>query len=145
MSRLMRAIASRYALKAHFPMALLNHIWLTLKQQLCGNYSYRYYHFDILRNLPFAWRKSNIFIFSHVKLAAKHVEIGRVYKLEALFQQIPLVQNFWNFHNFVVEHQYFNKQKQKILSNRVFLLSENEFLRKIRIWISAVFGKFVVT
>ena len=27
--------------------------------------------------------------------------------LDASFQQVSLVQNFWNFHNIVMEYQYF--------------------------------------
>ena len=38
-------------------------------------------------------------------MAAKYAEIGREGKLETGFQQILLVQNFWNFHNIVMEYQ----------------------------------------
>ena len=33
-------------------------------------------------------------MFSHGKVAAKYAEIDKVGKLEAGFQQVPLVQNF---------------------------------------------------
>ena len=36
-------------------------------------------------------------------MAANYAEIGRVDKLEADFQQVPL--NFWNFHNIVMKHE----------------------------------------
>ena len=38
-------------------------------------------------------------------MAAKYAEIGRVDKIEAGFQQGPLVQIFWNVHTIVMEHQ----------------------------------------
>ena len=34
-----------------------------------------------------------------------YVEICRVGNLEADFQQVLLIQFFWNFHNIVVKHQ----------------------------------------
>ena len=43
----------------------------------------------------------------------KYAEICRVSNLEADFQQVPLVQFFWNFHNIVVKHQYFKFSKEK--------------------------------
>ena len=38
-------------------------------------------------------------------MAAKYAEIGKVRKLEEGFKPVLLVQNFWNFHNIVKEHQ----------------------------------------
>ena len=50
-------------------------------------------------------KKLNIYIFSHVKMAAKYAKIDRVGNVDASFQQVPLVQNFWIFHNTVMKHQ----------------------------------------
>ena len=36
-----------------------------------------------------------IFIFAIVRMALKYAEIVRVGKLQAGFQKVPLVQNFW--------------------------------------------------
>ena len=49
-------------------------------------------------------------------MAAKYAKIDRVGSLDADFQQIPLLQTFWNFQNTVMEHQSFNiiEEKQKI-------------------------------
>ena len=38
-------------------------------------------------------------------MAAKHAKYDRVSSLDARFQQVQLVKNFWNFHNIVMEHQ----------------------------------------
>ena len=38
-------------------------------------------------------------------MAANYAEIGRVGNLEAGFQQVLFVQNFWKFHNIVMEYQ----------------------------------------
>ena len=40
-----------------------------------------------------------------VKMNANYAEICRVGNLEADFQQVPLVQIFWNFHNIIMKHQ----------------------------------------
>ena len=40
------------------------------------------------------FKKSNIFIFPMIKRAVNYAEISRVGKLEACFQQDPLVQIF---------------------------------------------------
>ena len=58
--------------------------------------------------------KNPIFsLFPVVKLNANYAEICRVDNLEADFQQVPLVQFFWNFHNIVVKHQLFKFSKEK--------------------------------
>ena len=44
-------------------------------------------------------------LFTKVKMNANYAEICRVGKLEADFQQVPLIQFFWKFHNIVVKHQ----------------------------------------
>ena len=44
-------------------------------------------------------------LFPIVKMNANFAEICRVGNLEADFQQVLLVQFFWNFHNIVVKHQ----------------------------------------
>ena len=50
--------------------------------------------------------KNQIFsLFPIVKMNANYAEICRVGNLEADFQQVPLVQFFWNFHNVIVKHQ----------------------------------------
>ena len=61
----------------------------------------------------------NIFIFLITKMVAKYTDIGKV-KLEAGFQQVPIVQNFCNFHNIVIIRQYFkvHKEKPKMFSNK---------------------------
>ena len=49
-------------------------------------------------------------------MAVKYGEIGRLGKLEAGFQQVPLVQTFWNFHFFfLIEHliELIKKSKKK--------------------------------
>ena len=38
-------------------------------------------------------------------MAAKSTKNDRVGSLDADFQQVPLVQIFWNFHSIVIEHQ----------------------------------------
>ena len=38
-------------------------------------------------------------------MATKYAIMDRVDSLDADFQQLPLVQNFWNFHNIVMEQQ----------------------------------------
>ena len=49
-------------------------------------------------------------------------KIERVGILDAGFQQVPLVQNFWNFYNIVMEHQWFkiSAEMQKIISIKIF-------------------------
>ena len=42
-------------------------------------------------------------LFPTVKMHANYAEICRVGNLEADFQQVLLVQFFWNFHNIVVK------------------------------------------
>ena len=50
--------------------------------------------------------KNQIFsLFPIVKMNANYAEICRVGNLEADFQQVLLVQFFWNFHNIIVKHQ----------------------------------------
>ena len=46
-------------------------------------------------------------------MAAKCAKIDRVDSLDTGFQQVPLIQNFWNFHNIVMEHQYFKASEEK--------------------------------
>ena len=43
--------------------------------------------------------------FPIVKMTANYAEICRVGNLESDFQQVLLVQFFWNFHNIVVKYQ----------------------------------------
>ena len=42
-----------------------------------------------------------------------YAEICRVGNLEADFQQILLVQFFWNFYNIVVKHEWFKFNQEK--------------------------------
>ena len=50
-------------------------------------------------------KKNQIFsFFPIVKMNANYAEICRVDNLAADFQQVPVVQIFWNFHNIVVKH-----------------------------------------
>ena len=53
------------------------------------------------------FKKSNIFTFSNSQreMNENYAEIRRVGNFEADFQQVLLVQFFWNFHNIVVKHQ----------------------------------------
>ena len=44
---------------------------------------------------------------------ANYAEICRVGNLEADFQQVRLVQFFWNFHNIIVKLQKFKFSKEK--------------------------------
>ena len=55
-------------------------------------------------------------------MAAKYAEIGMVGTLKADFQQVPLVQNFLNFYNIVIEHLLFkiSEEKHKIAYNKIF-------------------------
>ena len=46
-------------------------------------------------------------------MIANYAEICRVGNLEADFQQVSLVQLFWNFHNIVVKRQLFKFSKEK--------------------------------
>ena len=57
--------------------------------------------------------KNQIFsLFPIVKMTANYAEINRVGNFEADFQQVPLVQFFWNFHSIVVKHQLFKFSKE---------------------------------
>ena len=47
----------------------------------------------------------NIHFSPIVKMAANYAKINKVGSLDAGFQLVPLVQNFWNFLNIVTEHQ----------------------------------------
>ena len=75
---------------------------------ICRNYVYTKSF-----NLLIGFKNLNIFIFTTVKMAAKYAEIARVGKLQADFKQVPHVQNFWNFHNIVMEQQEFKMRKNK--------------------------------
>ena len=68
-------------------------------------------------------KKNQIFSFFLIlKMAAIYAEIGRVGKLEAGFQQVPIVQNFCNFHIVMVHHGFkIHKEKQKMFSNKTIL------------------------
>ena len=59
--------------------------------------------------LVIGFKNSIIFIFPIVKMSAKYAKIDRVGSLNEDFQQVPLVQTFWNFPNIVMEHQWFNE------------------------------------
>ena len=52
-------------------------------------------------------------LFSIVNRNANYAEICRVGNLEADFQQVPLVQFFWNFHSVAVKPQKNLKKKKK--------------------------------
>ena len=53
-------------------------------------------------------------------MVAKYAKLERVDRLAANFQQAPLVQNFWNFHNIVIEHQKIkiSEEKEKLFFNK---------------------------
>ena len=63
------------------------------------------------------------FYFLIVKMAANYAKIGRVGRLQAGFEQVP-VQTLWNFHNIVVKHQKLKiwriKQKHVLLDKTKF-------------------------
>ena len=52
-------------------------------------------------------------------MAANYAKISKV---DAGFQQVPLLQNFWNVNNIVMEHQLFKitEEKQNTFSNIIF-------------------------
>ena len=45
-------------------------------------------------------------------------KVDRVGSLDAGFQQVPLVQNFWNFHNILMEHQSFKISEKTHKKNK---------------------------
>ena len=56
--------------------------------------------------------RDRIFSFyAIIKMAANYSEIGRLGKLEAAFQQVPLVHFFLSFRNTVMKHQSFKTRK----------------------------------
>ena len=60
----------------------------------------------VLKNQKFS-------LFPIVKMDVNSAEICWVGNLEADFQQVSLVQFFWNFHSIVVKHQQLKFSKQK--------------------------------
>ena len=54
-------------------------------------------------------------LFPIVKMNANHAEICRVGNLEADFQQVGLIQFFWNFHNIVNNNNNNNNNNQLYL------------------------------
>ena len=55
------------------------------------------------------WLKKQIFpLFLIVKMDTNYAELCRVGNFGADFQQVPLVQLFCNFHNFVAKHNNLN-------------------------------------
>ena len=71
-----------------------------------------------------------ITFLSIVKVAAKYAIIDRVGSLDAGFQQIPLVQNFWNFHDIVMEHQKFEiTEENQNIPSRNFLSKNPVYYR----------------
>ena len=73
--------------------------------------------FILLSGFKNLWKKS---IFPLVKMAADYAKIDRVASLDASFQQVPLLQNFWNFHNIVMKQQSFKISKEMWKKN-IFL------------------------
>ena len=69
-------------------------------QNICRNYlcTKRF-------SLVISFKNKTFSLFPTVKMNANNAEICRVGNLEADFQQVLLVQFFWNFHNIVVKHQ----------------------------------------
>ena len=52
-------------------------------------------------------------------MAAIYAEIGRVGKLQAVFQQVRLIKMSWNFHNIVMKHHLLKLgTKYKICSQK---------------------------
>ena len=45
-------------------------------------------------------------------MKANYAEIFKIRNLEADFQQVLLVQVFWNFHNIIVKHHNLNSVKK---------------------------------
>ena len=50
-------------------------------------------------------KNPNFHFFPIVKMNENYAEICSLGNLETDFQQVLLVQLFWNFHNIVVKHQ----------------------------------------
>ena len=48
-------------------------------------------------------KKSRMSSFSIAKMVAIYAKIDRVGSLGAVFHERPLVQNFWNVHNIIME------------------------------------------
>ena len=64
-----------------------------------------------------------IFIFHIVKSVSYYAKLDRICSLDAGFQQVPLVQKFWKFHNMVMEHHIFFKiseEKEKQKKKKIF-------------------------
>ena len=61
----------------------------------------------ITRNIGTQYNGAAFLFFPIVKMAANYAKINRVGTLDAGFQHVPIVQNVWNFHNIVMEHQSF--------------------------------------
>ena len=55
-------------------------------------------------------------------MVSNYANIDRVGSLDAGFQQVPLVQKFWNFHYMVIEHRFFkiSEEKQNIFPEFFF-------------------------
>ena len=50
-------------------------------------------------------------------MAANYAKINKVGRSDADFQQAPLVQNFWNLHDIVMEHQWYKSSDEKQKNN----------------------------
>ena len=57
-----------------------------------------------------------------VRINANYVEICKVGSLEADFQQVPLVQFFWNFYNIFLWNSYYSNSAKK---GKTIFLDEN--------------------
>ena len=62
-------------------------------------------------------------------MTANYAEICWVGNLEADFQQVALIQLFWNFHNIVVKKKKNQIQQRKV--KNIFLEKKNHFTIEI--------------
>ena len=51
-------------------------------------------------------------------MTANYTEVSKVSKLETSFQQVPVVQIFWNFHNIVVKIPIITHLRRKVKNIR---------------------------
>ena len=93
---------------------------LTSTHNLCFEQKYEKYHNFLSEHFKFLEEKFSIYLknqifspFPIVKMKPNHAEICRAGNLEPDFQQVSLVQIFWNFHSIVVKHQSFKFSKEK--------------------------------
>ena len=80
---------------------------MILYKPFCRNYlcTKVLYYLASLQKKKKKKKKIEIVNLSHSNMAKIYVQFDRLGCLDAGFQQVPLVQNFWNIDNIVMEHQ----------------------------------------